>query len=41
MSEGNSKEMRLLVNNQEKNEPKEPVMPDKEEAKVAIHNEVV
>jgi hypothetical protein len=28
-----SKEMRLLVKNQEENEPKEPVMPDKEEAK--------
>jgi hypothetical protein len=28
-----SKEMRLLVKNQKKNEPKEPVMPDKEEAK--------
>jgi hypothetical protein len=29
-----SKEMRLLVKNQEENEPKEPVMPDKEEAKL-------
>jgi hypothetical protein len=28
-----SKEMRLLVKNQEENEPDEPVMPDKEEAK--------
>jgi hypothetical protein len=28
-----SKEMRLLVKNHEENEPKEPVMPDKEEAK--------
>ena len=28
-----SKEMRLLVKNQKENEPKEPVMPDKEEAK--------
>jgi hypothetical protein len=28
-----SKEMRLLVKNQKKNEPKELVMPDKEEAK--------
>jgi transcriptional regulator with AAA-type ATPase domain len=27
-----SKEMRLLVKNQKENEPKEPVMPDKEEA---------
>jgi hypothetical protein len=25
--------MRLLVKNQKENEPKEPVMPDKEEAK--------
>jgi hypothetical protein len=29
-----SKEMRLLVKNQKENEPKEPVMPDKEEAKL-------
>jgi hypothetical protein len=29
-----SKEMRLLVKNQEENEPKEAVMPDKEEAKL-------
>jgi hypothetical protein len=29
-----SKEMRLLVKNQEENEPKEPVLPDKEEAKL-------
>jgi hypothetical protein len=28
-----SKEMRLLVKNQKENEPKEPVMPGKEEAK--------
>jgi hypothetical protein len=28
-----SKEMRLLVKNQKENEPEEPVMPDKEEAK--------
>jgi hypothetical protein len=28
-----SKEMRLLVKNQEENEPREPEMPDKEEAK--------
>jgi hypothetical protein len=28
-----SKEMRLLVKNQKENEPKEPVMPEKEEAK--------
>jgi hypothetical protein len=28
-----SKEMKLLVKNQEENEPKEPVMPGKEEAK--------
>jgi hypothetical protein len=28
-----SKEMRLLVKNQKENEPKEPVMPDKEEEK--------
>jgi hypothetical protein len=28
-----SKEMQLLVKNQKENEPKEPVMPDKEEAK--------
>jgi hypothetical protein len=28
-----SKEMRLLVKNQKENEPKEPVMPDKEEGK--------
>jgi hypothetical protein len=28
-----SKEMRLLVKDQEENEPKEPVMPDREEAK--------
>jgi hypothetical protein len=28
-----SKEMRILVNNQKDNEPKEPVMPDKEEVK--------
>ena len=36
MSEGseNSKEMKLLVkNHQKQNEPKEPVMPGKEEAK--------
>jgi hypothetical protein len=31
-----SKEMRLLVKNQEENELKEPVMPDKEEAKSPI-----
>jgi hypothetical protein len=31
-----SKEMRLLVKNQEENEPKEPVMPDKEEAKLTF-----
>jgi hypothetical protein len=31
-----SKEMRLLVKNQEENEPKEPVMPDKEEAKLPL-----
>jgi hypothetical protein len=30
-----SKEMQLLVKNQKENEPKEPVMPDKEEATVA------
>jgi hypothetical protein len=29
-----NKEMRLLVKNQEENEPKEPVMSDKEEAKL-------
>jgi hypothetical protein len=29
-----SKEMRLLVKNQKENKPKEPVMPDKEEAKL-------
>jgi mannose-6-phosphate isomerase class I len=29
-----SKEMRLLVKNQKENEPEEPVMPDKEEAKL-------
>jgi hypothetical protein len=29
-----SKEMRLLVKNQMENEPKEPVMPDKEEARL-------
>jgi hypothetical protein len=29
-----SKEMRLLVKNQKENEPKEPVKPDKEEAKL-------
>jgi hypothetical protein len=29
-----SKEMRLLVKNQKENEPKEPVMPDKEEAEL-------
>jgi hypothetical protein len=29
-----SKEMRLLVKNQKESEPKEPVMPDKEEAKL-------
>jgi mannose-6-phosphate isomerase class I len=28
-----NKEMRLLVKNQKENEPKEPVMPDKEEVK--------
>jgi hypothetical protein len=28
-----SNEMRLLVKNQKENEPKEPVMPEKEEAK--------
>jgi hypothetical protein len=31
-----SKEMRLLVENQKENEPKEPVMPDKEEAKLTF-----
>jgi hypothetical protein len=31
-----SKEMRLLVRNQEANEPKELVMPDKEEAKLPL-----
>jgi hypothetical protein len=30
--------MRLLVKNQEENEPEEPVMPDKEEAKFVERN---
>jgi hypothetical protein len=34
-----SKEMRLLVKNQEEIEPKEPVTPDKEEAKPPFVNE--
>jgi hypothetical protein len=29
-----SKEMNLLVKNQKENKPKEPVLPDKEEAKL-------
>jgi hypothetical protein len=33
MLEEYSKEMKLLVENQKENEPKEPVMPGKEEAK--------